>query len=193
MIGAFGTRLFCRWTWRNPGRRFHRFAQAELSSRYDLLAAANLATDPARAATFLLHAADEARHARAFHMRAKDLGYEAELQADFEHLYERLGEEKFLAFVYRGESRALKQFAVWRKWLGDGRDRTILEAVLPDEERHASYTYEWSNAKSRRRVGGWEARRSWMRSGRAITGSLYTVVTMFVYLTLAPLALWVRF
>ncbi len=184
------TRLLCRWTWRNPAKRFHSFAQAELSSRYDMLAAANQTADPERAAAFLRHAADEARHARVFHTRAKDLGYTEELDADFEHLYARLGEDEFLAFVHRGESRALQQFAVWRKWLGEGRDRVILDSVLPDEIRHAKYTGEWSG--SGRRVAFWELRRSWLRRGRAITGVVYTGLTTFLYLTLAPLALWVR-
>ncbi len=156
-----------------------------------MLAAANNTADPERAAAFLRHAADEAKHARMFHMRAKDLGYAEELHADFEHLYERLGEKEFITFVHRGESRALDQFAIWRKWLGEGRDRTIIDAVMPDEIRHATYTGEW--AGSGRKVAFWEARRRWLRSGRALTGTIYTVLTTIVYLTLAPLALWVRF
>jgi hypothetical protein len=191
MIASWATRLMCRWTWRNRGRRFHKFAQAELSSRYDMLAAANLTNDPERAAAFLRHASDEARHARAFHMRAKDLGFARELDADFDHLYERLGEHDFIAFVHRGESRALRQFAVWRRWLGEGRDKDVIESVLPDENRHAAYTGEWCT--STRRAAIWEARHSWIRSGRALTGTIYTLITSVVYLTLAPLALWVRF
>jgi hypothetical protein len=193
MIATWATRLTCRWTWRNRGKRFHSFAQAELSSRYDMLAAANRTLDPELAAAFLRHAADEARHARVFHLRAKDLGYERELDADFEHLYARLGERDFLAFVHRGETRALRQFAVWRKWLGEGRDAVLLDSVLPDEIHHAKYTGELLVAGSGRKVAFWELRRSWLRSGRALTGVVYTFLTTFLYLTLAPLALWVRF
>ena len=183
------TRLLAPWTWRDRGARFAHFARAELSSRYDLLAAANLTPNPERAAALIRHAADEARHARLFHQRARELGQTAPLRADFEHLYETLGEGAFFAFVHRGEARACRQFDVWTPYL-DGRDRAALEAVRPDEERHRTYTAAWAAPGGR--AAWWEAGRAWMRLGRAGSMALYRVLTTALYLLLAPLAWAVR-
>lgn len=183
-------RLLCAWTWRDRGWRFHRFAQAELSSRYDLLDAANRCSDPERVAALLRHAADEARHATLFRNRARELGCNIPLQADYEKLYQRLGEPAFFAFVARGEARAIRQFAVWRAWLEEGRDRAALDAVLPDEQRHAAYTRAWAGPGARAAL--WEFGRSWMRTGAGLSMALYTALCTLLYLSLAPLALWMR-
>lgn len=177
-------------TWRDRGRRFGLFARAELSSRIDLLAAANLAEDPRVAAAALQHAADEQRHARLFHARAVELGEHAPLHADFEHLYERLGQERFFAFVHLGEARACRQLTIWSAWLGRGKDQRVLQAVLPDEERHRAYTAALAGSLAQAAL--WEAGRTWMRAGRALTDALFTALATLLYLTLAPLALLVR-
>ncbi len=181
------TRLLAPLIWRNKRRRYAIFAAAELSSRYDLLAAANLATDPRVAALAIRHASDELRHARLFHGRAVELGPTAPLRADFEHLYERLGQERFFAFVHLGETRACRQLSVWSAWFGRGKDQRVLSSVLPDESRHAEYTADL--AGSLRQAALWEAGRSWMRAGRVISQAVYNTLAVGIYLALAPLAM----
>ena len=221
------TRLLAPLIWRNKRRRYAIFAAAELSSRYDLLAAANLATDPRVAALAIRHASDELRHARLFHGRAVEPGVLAEeyrqqeggpeqgdivaaglhgfeawrfverravelgptppLRADFEHLYERLGQERFFAFVHLGETRACRQLSVWSAWFGRGKDQRVLSSVLPDESRHAEYTADL--AGSLRQAALWEATRSWMRAGRVISQAVYNTLAVGIYLALAPLAM----
>lgn len=184
------TRLMAPWTWRDRGARFAAFARAELSSRYDLLEAANLTADPARAAQLLQHAADEARHARLFHSRARELGQTAPLRADTEHLYETLGEARFFAFVHQGEARACEQFDVWIRHLEPGRDRAALEAVRPDEERHRAYSIALAAPASS--IAAFRARRAWMRAGQPMAGAVYRALATVLYLLLAPLAYAVR-
>lgn len=184
------TRIFARWTWRDRRARFDTFSRAELSSRYDLLAAANLAEDPAVAALALRHAADEARHARLFHARAVELGSSEPLRADFEHLYERLGQRRFYAFVHRGEARACRQIDAWIAHLEAGKDQSALQAVRPDEQRHAETTLPLAGSLAQ--AAAWEAGRSWLRAGRALSGAIYTALATLLYLCLAPLALLVR-
>lgn len=184
------TRILARWTWRDRRARFLTFARAELSSRYDLLAAANLAEDPTVAALALRHAADEARHARLFYARAVELGSTAPLRADFEHLYERLGQQRFYAFVHRGEARACRQLDAWIAHFEPGKDQSALLAVRPDEQRHAETTLPLAGSRSW--AGAWEAGRSWLRAGRALSGAIYTALATLLYLSLAPLALLVR-
>lgn len=186
------TRVLCRLTWRDRAARFSTFARAELSSRYDLLAAANLSQNPSLAADFLRHASDEQRHARLFHHRARELGATGPLRADYEHLYETLGEADFLVFVHRGEARAIRQFNVWRAWLGPCRDSAAIDAVLPDEQRHSDYTGAASTTLPKGPVLRWEAKRTWMRAGGRLSGTVYTVLVTLLYLSLAPLAWAVR-
>lgn len=173
------TRLLASLTWRDRRARFVTFARAELSSRYDLLAAANRTSDPEVAAQLLRHAADEARHARAFYARAVELGERAPLRADYEHLYERLGERRFFAFVHLGEARAVRQFNAWIPWLGAGKDQRALQSVLPDEQRHAAYTRALAGSLGEAAL--WEAWRSWRRAGRVVTGALYTACCVLIY------------
>ena len=184
------TALLSRWTWRDRRSRFATFARAELSSRYDLLAAANLTSDPAVAARLLQHAADEARHARLFYTRAVELGERAPLRADYERLYERLGERRFFAFVHLGEARAVRQFETWIRWLGPGKDQRALQAVLPDEARHAAYTR--ALAGSLKEAALWEAGRGWLRAGRAMTGAVYRALCVALYVLLGPLGVGLR-
>ena len=57
------------WVWRSPARaarKLHGFALAEHGSMLDLRLAAARTTSPARAAAYLRHADDEARHAQMF-------------------------------------------------------------------------------------------------------------------------------
>lgn len=209
MIRPRIARLTRRVLWRVPGhegRMLAAFARAERSSHYDLLAAARLSTDVGRRAAYLLHASDELRHAALFEARAEERGV-AEVgleRADFEHLFERLGEQDFLAFVHRGEERGRRQFQVYRDELarrGDPRGRAMFDAILADEDRHAAYTRELltvvagGDAEARRalrRMAAWEAWRLWRRAGSQLGSALFAVTMTVLYAAMAPLAGWHR-
>lgn len=180
------------------------FAKAERSSHFDMMEAANVTAEPARKAQYLSHAVDEARHAKMFTLRALELDPSRAAdpslyQSDFEHLFTRLGEAKFLAFVHLGEKRGRAQMKLFRDELqslegtarADTKTKALLDAVMVDEERHESYSLELAN-----RLGGsfgaarfWEFRRNWLRAGGLITGALYAVSMSVLYLMLFPLAL----
>src|SRR5258706_4060133 len=118
------------WRWpRREVRLLRSFARAEASSVLDMLLAARSTPSAARRAFYLRHALDEARHARMFAARADQLAVErggtpaGAARADYEALFERLGEVAFLAFVHRGERRGRKQFEAHRDHFarsGDG-------------------------------------------------------------------------
>ena len=191
----------------HTARRMMAFARAEQSSMLDLHEAAALCGNAERAAMYIRHALDEARHARMFSQRSaeirKQLGQPppSPLFADTDNLFEKLGEIGFLAFVHRGEKRAHRQFLVHiRQYKRNGDEKTaaLLQTVLADEKRHESYTKTLlielcgSEAKAKaalRKVAAWEAWQLWRRAGRSISGILYTLLMSLLYLTLFPFSL----
>lgn len=193
-----------RWrTDRKAARLLMAFARAERSSYYDMMAAARLAPDPQRRAEYLRHANDEARHALMFTLRAEQLDRAVasdprEYTADFEHLFERLGEERFLAFVHVGEARARRQLSILREELalrGDDKSRALFDAVLVDEANHEAYTRDFLGrltprpTRAMRRAKRWELWRTWLRLGRATSAAVFTWTMRALYLLLFPLAL----
>jgi hypothetical protein len=212
MMRVVLARMSARLRWSNPrraARLFMAFARAERSSYYDLIAAARLCRDPARRALYLRHACDESRHALMFTLRAEQLAADVaadphEQHADFEHLFERLGEARFLAFVHAGERRGRAQLSIYRDELarrGDDKGRALLDAVLVDEARHEQYTREQlalllggerALPAALRRARGWELARGWLRAGRAVSSWLFAAGMRALYLSMFPLALLVR-
>jgi hypothetical protein len=205
MIRVWLARATRSLRWRNPRRAaqlFLAFARAERSSHYDLLAAAKSCSDAGRRGRYLLHATDEARHATMFALRAQQLAPALpEPRADYERLFERLGELEFLAFVHLGELRGRRQLSIYRDelaQLGDDKSRAMLDAVLVDEARHETYTGEQlrlvagserAAAQALWRARLWESWRSWRRLGRASAGFIFGACMLVVYLCLWPLAL----
>ncbi len=201
-----------RFTWLAPGRiatRLHRFALAEQGSMIDLTIAARLTQSPTRAAAYLAHAGDEARHARMFETQANEWASRAGIalalpRADVEHLFETLGEVGFLALVHRGERSGLREFEVYRDQFarrGEPRTALVFDAILPDERRHEATSWAMlvevsgSEAQARRALRSAAMRaawRSWLRAGRTIGRAVYVVLTAMLYLLCAPLALAVR-
>ncbi len=179
------------------------FARAERSSYYDMMEAANGTAELARKAKYLAHAVDEARHAKMFTLRALELDPSRAadpslFHSDFEHLFTRLGEPKFLAFVHLGERRGRAQMQLFRDELqalegtarADTKTRALLDAVMVDEVQHETYSLELAKA-----LGGsftaaraWELKRGWLRAGGALTGVVYTALMSVLYLLLFPLA-----
>jgi rubrerythrin len=191
--------------------RLHAFARAEEGSRRDLRLAAAATESAARAALYLRHANDEARHARALGRRADEIRKErgepplGAVEADVEALFAALGEVGFVAFVHRGERRGREQFeehVAFFRARGDERTATMFEAILADERRHETYTgallLELSGGDARtarralRRVTLWSAWRAFRRVGRALVAPVYVLSMWLLYLASAPLALLTR-
>jgi hypothetical protein len=192
-------------------RRLHAFARAEHGSMLDMRLAAALTPSPARAAAYLRHADDEARHAQIFAKQAQRAAAAAPrprplppVSADSERLFERLGERDFLAFVHHGEARALAQFEAYERYfaaVGRDHESALFTAIMVDERRHSRYTRELllglagDEASARaalRRVRRWELGRLWLRAGRALAERLYVLTMLLVYLLAAPLGLLLR-
>jgi rubrerythrin len=198
---------------RIPGhsaRMLEGFARAELGSMLDLRAAAERSPSPERRVLYLRHALDEARHARMLYQRAAELrrakgeAPPAPTRADTEDLFERLGEAAFLAFVHHGEHRGRTQFEAHQRAFarrGDEKTRAVFEALISDEKRHESYTWELlvellgSERAARaavRKAAAWEAWRLWRRAGRALAHIVYTALMSALYVLLLPMSLLVR-
>lgn len=131
-------------------RLFESFARSEWESKLDLAQAAARTPSVERAALYLLHAEDEARHTRMFRKRASELSpgfgapHRVEARVVSTGLFANLGECDFLAFVHHGETRALEELEARCRVLdaaGDGRSARLIEAILTDERRHAAYTW----------------------------------------------------
>jgi len=206
-------RLSSRWAWRTPplaARKLHGFALAEHGSMLDLRLAAARTCSPARAAAYLRHADDEARHAQMFARRAARLAGEARrpfvlppVRADSERLFDGLGERDFLAFVHFGEDRARRQFEAYVTWFKSqarDQDAALFETILVDERRHGDYTRallfelfgEQEARRALRRVARWELGRRWLRAGHGLAERVYIALTLLRYVLAAPLALLVR-
>jgi rubrerythrin len=195
-------------TWRSPARTARRlasFARAEEGSLIDLRIAARLTASVERAAAYLRHAADEEKHARMFASHAREWSERAGVAlehgpVDGEHLFQRLGEIGFLAFVHRAESRGRREFEAYRddfRRRGEPRSAALFEVILEDERRHEAYSrallveLAGSERAARMALGralAWEAWRTWRRAGSALAGGLYAVLVALLYLAMAPLA-----
>jgi hypothetical protein len=118
--------------------------------------------------------------------------------ADYENLFERLGEEQFLAFVHLGEKRGCMQFTSYARYFskkGDTQTSSIFTTVLADETQHMAYTHdllvELCGSRQKAKIAllkaqAWEARRSWMRNGKALTSKVFFVIVLSVYPLLLP-------
>lgn len=206
-------RLLKPFRWRSPratARMLMAFARAERSSFFDMMEAANTTSDLSRRAKYLSHAVDENRHAQMFSLRAVELDPtlafdDSVARADFEHLFTRLGEARFLAFVHLGEKRARAQMVMFRDELAafegttraDTKTKALLDAVMVDEAVHESYTHEFLStlapeASELRSARFWELRRGWLRWGAASSGVLFMLTMWTLYVLMAPLALMER-
>jgi len=193
-------------SWRIPGRRWRRllaFAEAEAESALELRCAAAATVDPERAALYLKHAADEARHAQILHRRAAlARGAPVTLpRRGHGRLYERFGERVFVAYVHRGERRGRRQFEAHVRFFEE-RDPPLaaaLTSILTDERRHERYTGELLEgpfadgaARARRRARLADLGHRWRRAGAALTAPLFALLMLVLYLLAAPLALGAR-
>ena len=122
-----------------------------------------------------------------FTLRAKELDpLIDEGHSDFEHLYERLGEDRFIAFVHHGEKRGRVRLGYYRDEV-DHKTRAMLDAILVDEAQHEAYTagQPWNPV-------WWEARRTWLRAGNLIATAVFVVLMRLLYLIAFPIALVIK-
>lgn len=219
MIGAAdgaGQTALAWWTgalsFHSPARtiaRLYAFSLAEDSTMIELEAAANLTRDPIRAAAYLRHAADEARHARMFTARARSIASDHGLvpppppTADTSALLRTLGEIEFLAFVHRGESRGRARFEGWERTFrthGDLHTASLFAALVEDERRHETYSRELlvtlageaGARKALRRVAIRSAWQSYLRLASATSRALYHVFLWALAPLLFALGIWTR-
>ena len=198
-------------TWRRPQqivRRLAAFARAEEGSRIDLSAAAAQCTDPSRAARYLEHARDEARHTLLLMTHARRVARVHGLpppppaRADSDALFAQLGEADFLAFVHHGEARAVEQFTVYERWFRqrDTKIAAMFSALLEDERRHAAYSRallvtlvgEEQARQKLRRARTWELWRLWRRAGQPPARHIYRLTFLALLPLLSVLSVWVR-
>lgn len=204
-------RLHARWIARRPAaaaRAFDRFAKAEQGSMLTLKWAAAKVGAPERRAIYLDQALEEQRHAGLFSKRAAELRGQGEtlpvVSTDAEDLFEQLGEVRFLAFLHRGERRAVVEFAHYQAAFaqgGDAQSAALFAEIVTEEQNHQDYPLALiatltndakAAARAARFVAAWEAWRSFRRLGRFLAERCYQVGMWCLYPLLAPLALWVR-
>ncbi len=188
---------------RRVARAFVRFALAEEGSALTMRWAAAQSPDPRRAALYLRHAIDERRHARAMRARACELDEAVrhaadEAHADGEDLFAILGERRFLAFVTLAERRGLRELGAHQRAManaGDTRSSSVLEAILGDELRHATYSRALLDAMCGSaprarwviiRVALWETRRALFRSSATMGRALYALLMAALFVVLVP-------
>jgi len=196
--------FFYTLSWRLPGRRWRRllaFAEAEAESALELRCAAAATADPERAALYLKHAGDEARHAEILQRRAAIARGSAVALPRRGHgrLFERFGEAVFVAYVHRGERRGRRQFEAHVRFF-ESRDPALaaaLKSILADERRHEAYTGELlggalSAPGALRRARRADLADRWRRAGAALTGPVFALLMLVLYVLAAPLALGAR-
>ena len=205
-----------RWIWRDTARRAHkllRFAETEADGGRDLVRAAEVTPDSLLRRLYLVHAADELRHAELFRRRGAALlrtlpagakpGFPAHWTAPINHGFDDLRvedepDESLLAFLHLAEKSAAGSFAVFRDVLPDDPStRAVFEEILRDEAFHMNYTYTQllrvSPERHRRRL--WRARlsrlwKSYLRLAAALAGVIGTLVLTFQYFILLPPFAW---
>ena len=173
-----------------------------------LLWAAARGTSPARRAIYIEQALEEQRHARLFSRRAAELRGDGDSEpaviTDAEDLLDTLGEIRLLAFLHRGERRAVVEFSGYRdafRLAGDERTAALFAAIVEEEYHHQQYPIELigtltndarAAARAARFVAAWEAWRAFRRLGRFLAERIYVAGMVCLYVLCAPIGLWVR-
>jgi hypothetical protein len=208
--------LLHRWIWHDPDRRARKllnFAEIEEDGGRDLVRAAELTQDPILRRLYIVHAADEARHAALFRNRGVAL-----LQALPAHAATRLqlnwiapgerglddlrvhseSDASLLAFLHLSEKTAAGRFAAYGDAVrGDSETGKVFQEVLHDETFHMNYTLAQLTrvAPQRRGMLLWRARlgrlwKAYLRVIASIAGLLGAVMlTLQYFLLLPPFAL----
>jgi hypothetical protein len=164
--------------------------------------------DPRLRRLFFKHGLDEARHAQLFREAAATIGAEASargklrgreaVRAERQNLFEELGLERFVAFVYLSESRAKRQFEVLAQHFSDHDVlRRLFERIGKDEHFHATYSKqlldEWREAghgkrvdRALRKVRWWLRWTAWRRAGHDIGQLMSRVLLTTLFVGVVP-------
>ena len=201
-----------RWVWSDAtrrGRKLLSFSAVEADGGRDIARAAELTTDPLLRRLYLVHAADEERHAELFRSRGVALLAESAAQAPMgvqsawlapgERGLDdvRVGaepEDALLAFLHLSEKGAARDFAAYRDVLdNDPSTKAVFESILHDEQFHMRYTYVQLGRIAPRRRGWllWKARlsrlwKAYLRLAAALAGAIGAVILTIQYFIIAP-------
>jgi hypothetical protein len=204
--------LLHRWIWRNAERRARKllnFAEIEEDGGRDLVRAAELTQDPILRRLYMVHAADEARHAALFRTRGAALlrSLPARAATLFQMNWVTPGERglddlrvhsesdaSLLAFLHLSEKAAAGHFAAYGDAVRqDPQTGEVFKEVLHDETFHMNYTLAQLTriAPERRRILLWSARlgrlwKAYLRAMSAIAGVMGTAILTLQYFVLLP-------
>jgi hypothetical protein len=205
-------RLLHRWIWRDADRRARKlfnFAEIEEDGGRDLVRAAELTQDPILRRLYMVHAADEARHAALFRTRGAALlrSLPARAATLFQLSWITPGERglddlrvhcesdaSLLAFLHLSEKAAAGHFAAYGEAVRhDPQTGEVFKEILHDETFHMNYTLAQLNrvAPERQRILLWSARlgrlwKAYLRAMSAIAGVMGTVILTVQYFVLLP-------
>jgi rubrerythrin len=201
-----------RFVWRDTGRRARKllnFAEIEADGGRDLVRAAELTQDPLLRRLYLVHAADEERHAGLFHARGTALlrSLPAPASAPFQLNWVSPGERglddlhvhsesdsSLLAFLHLSEKAAAGHFAAYADAVQDDPPTSsVFKEVLHDESFHMNYTLAQLTRIAPKRRGWllWRARlgrlwKAYLRVMSAIAGVIGTIILTLQYFILLP-------
>jgi hypothetical protein len=204
--------LLHRWIWRDAerrGRKLLNFAETEADGGRDLVRAAELTRDPTLRRLYMVHAADEDRHATLFRTRGTDilraLPARASTTAQLNWIspgerglddlrVHSTSDASLLAFLHLSEKTAAGHFAAYEDAVRhDPPTCAVFREILRDETFHMNYTLVQLTriAPRRRRLQLWRARlsrlwKAYLRVMSAIAGVMGTVVLTLQYFILLP-------
>jgi hypothetical protein len=204
--------LLHRWVWRDAPRRARKlfnFADIEEDGGRDLVRAAELTQDPLLRRLYMVHAADEARHAALFRARGAALLHalnapaSPSLQLNWISPGERglddlrvhgESDASLLAFLHLSEKTAAGHFAAYVGAVSDDPPTSaVFREILHDETFHMNYTLAQLTrvAPGRRGLLLWRARlgrlwKAYLRIMSAIAGVIGTIVLTLQYCILLP-------
>jgi len=204
--------LLHRWIWRDPARcarKLFSFAETEADGGRDLIRAAELTDDPTLRRLFVIHAADEDRHADLFRRRGMALLHALPVRSTtpFQLNWVSPGERglddlrvhtesdaSLLAFLHLSEKSAAAHFATYVDALKDDPlTGSVFGEVLKDETFLMDYTYAQliRIASERRHFILWRARlsrlwKAYLRIMSAVAGVMGAVILTLQYFILLP-------
>ena len=204
--------LLHRWIWRNAARRAHKllnFSETEADSGRDMIRAAELTQDPTLRRLYVVHAADEERHAAMFRARGEALLHALPAGAStiFQLNWVSPGERGLddlrvhdesdaclLAFLHLSEKTGANRFAAYVDALrNDPQTCALFREILRDETFHTNYTLaqlirvaprRWRIFLLRAQLGRlWKA---YLRIMSATAGAMGTIFLVLQYFMLLP-------
>jgi hypothetical protein len=204
--------LLHRWIWRDAerrGRKLLNFAETEADGGRDLVRAAEQTPDATLRRLYMVHAADEDRHAALFRTRGMailralparaskiaELNWISPGERGLDDLrVHSTSDASLLAFLHLSEKTAASHFASYEDAVrNDPPTQAVFREILRDETFHANYTLAQLNriAPRRRRLHLWHSRlgRLWnayLRVMSAIAGIMGTVILTLQYFILLP-------